>query len=647
VKFRDLLHCVTYHDYPAALPDPGVRLNQALACEWQINGLYPIMNGWHLRPIVITSYPSEILPQTLSVLLQHPGHLTVSIRYRCLSPYDAQRRLEADKPFWRQTVLGSFVDLFKGFFGGEKGATEDAIEQIRDISSAVAASKMGASFGTVSCIAIVRDRSSEEADYRAHHLMGLLHGKGIMARIETIGAAKAIRTTWPGYLMMKTDEHEANRHKIKLTGQNLWDLAMPAKYWEGTPYVHSSMFSAQTPSPLVCSGTATEPFFFPVSVGGVNHILGIGKTGSGKSTFGATFVCAVQSILDSRVTWLDVGRSSYVISHLLDAEYHDVGAQGSTPLCPLALLDQPNGLQWLLGWFERVFFRRRGFELDERGSKDLMNALQDVRMRKNHGVTSEKCRNLVDLYAALPGGDEQRNRMRGILKEMIEGYGYIFAGEPSHAHSNRITVYELVNLDTAPKYISTPAKELILYNTIATLDGKPAWILWDEFWDAIGDDTSMGWFLRAIRTCRRLNCGFIGLTQSSIDITRSEYANLLLANMPGKLFFADDAASTPYVAESLYKLGLNPHEVSRIASARLGEFFYKSSIGARLASIWLGTVGQAICARTSYQDVEQARALFAQCPDGERLGAWLQAQGLSVSSKGQVADGRRAGSVAA
>src|SRR5262249_17841063 len=52
--FRNLLHLVTYHDYPAALPAPHVRLNKVLACEWQVNGLYPEINGWHLRPIVIT-----------------------------------------------------------------------------------------------------------------------------------------------------------------------------------------------------------------------------------------------------------------------------------------------------------------------------------------------------------------------------------------------------------------------------------------------------------------------------------------------------------------------------------------------------------------------------------------------------------------
>jgi type IV secretion system protein TrbE len=120
-----------------------------------------------------------------------------------------------------------------------------------------------------------------------------------------------------------------------------------------------------------------------------------------------------------------------------------------------------------------------------------------------------------------------------------------------------------------------------------------------------------------------MNCGFVGFTQNSIDITKSPDCNLLLSNMPGKLFFPDTAASTSYVAESLYKLGLNPQEVSRIGGARIGEFFYKSSEGSRLASCLLGPIGQAICASTDYRDVEAMQQLLKECSPENLLDAWL------------------------
>ncbi len=101
--------------------------------------------------------------------------------------------------------------------------------------------------------------------------------------------------------------------------------------------------------------------------------------------------------------------------------------------------------------------------------------------------------------------------------------------------------------------------------------------------------------------------------------------------MPGKIFFPDDSAETSYVAESLYKLGLNPHEVRRIAGAQIGEFFYKSSLGARLAAASLGPVGQTICASTSYQEVERMQALIKECSSGNLLNEWLAMHGIGSS----------------
>jgi type IV secretion system protein TrbE len=642
--FRDLLHCVTYRDIAAPLPEPHVRLNHVLACDWQVNGERPIMGEWHLRPIVISAYPNITLPQLLAPLLEYRGYLTLSIRFRCLDPFEAQKQLEDEKSFWLQSKLGNFAKLLKSFFGWDKSDDQDARKQIQDLNDAIAESQAGTPFGTVSCVAIVRDKDPDQADLRTHNLMGVLNGKGIIARVETVGAAKAIRSTWPGYLMMKSEEYEANRHKLKMTGYNFADASMPATYWEGTPTIHSTMFPADTPTPLVCGGTADVPFHFPVRVNGVGHILGIGKTGSGKSTFAAIYADAHLTIPNMRIAWMDSGRSSYVWSQLHGADYHDIGSGDSRPLCPLALLDTPNGLQWLMGWFERLFFRRKGFELDERGSKDLRNALQDVRMRKNQGVTNEQCRNLADLYAALSGGDEQRNRMRGILNEMIEGYGYIFAGEPVDATINRITVYELSNLTGAPKYIATPTKELIFQNIVTSLGDSPALIIWDEFFEAIADDISAAWFEHAIRSFRRLNCSFMRLTQSTVEILQSPYCNLMLGNMPGLLLFPMDRTDTPLMREGLYKMGLNDHEITRVAGANPGEFFYKSAIGARLASAWLGPIGRAICAATSYQDVAHFREIRQQCTDRDQLlTAWLKAQSIHQSDEAETPDGLRTG----
>lgn len=620
---RDLLHCTTYRDQPIPLPEPHVRLNHVLACDWQINGEDPMMGDWHLRPIVINTYPNPTLPQMLAPLLEHRGYLTVSIRFRCFSGFDTQKKLEDEMAFWPQSALGSFLNIFKSFLGWGKDDSQDATNQLADLNDAITAARAGTPFGTISVVAVVRDKDRRQVEERASHLEGVLNGKGFMARAERIGAGKAIRSTWPGYLQMDAGEYEAHRHKLMMTSYNFADAGLPAKFWEGTPTIHSSMFPPRSPSPLVLGGTADEPFYFPIRVDGVGHLLAIGSTGTGKSTWAALYASAHLGIPNMHIHWMDSGRSSYIWSQLHNARYHDIGSGESMPLCPLALLDKPNGLQWLMGWFERLFYRRRGFELDEVGSNDLRNALMDVRMNKDwDGVTP--IRHLRRLYAALPSGSEQRSRMRNIVNELIEGYGYLFGGEPTNeADTNRVTVYELSNLSGAPKYISTPTKELIFQNIVSTLDGSPTLIIWDEFFEAIADDISIAWFGAAIRSFRRLNCAFVGLTQSNMEIIQSPLCNLMLGNMPGLLVFSMGRVDTPLMKESLYKMGLNEHELDRVNQLSIGEFLYQSAIGSRVASAWLGPTGTAICASTSYQEVVRFKELQARCSDSDLLYAWL------------------------
>lgn len=650
--FNDLLHCITYREEPADLPARHVRLNKVMAYERQINGQYPMIRGWHLRPIVITQYPSATLPQMLSILLNYPGYLTLSIRFRCWSQQDAERALDKEKPAIQQTFLGDFTRMFKRMIGSKRENDDGAWKQMAEVDEAIADARNGACWGTVQSIVIVRDRDPERADEQVHELSGALAGKGILARVETIGAEKAIRNTWPGCLMLRKDEHQAHRHRIKFTATNFWDVALPRQLWEGMPTIDSSLYPAGTPTPFVCSGTAGEPFYYPTHANGVAHFLGIGTTGSGKTTWEHSFIAALHGIPNiGRIVLLDssVAKASFVFAHLLDAEYHEVGAQDSLPLCPLAMLDKPHGLQWLMGWFERLFYRRNSFELDERGSKDLMEALRDVRMRKNHPTTADgQGRNLLDLYAAIDGGEPQRNRIRKILEEMRESYGHIFGGNPAPENDNIFSVYQLNGLSDVPKYISTPAKELILHSIIVNLDGRPSWVIWDEFWDAVGDDTSAAWLFQSLRTMRGLNCGFGGLTQTSTEITESPHCNVMLGLMPHRLFFPDKSVTNSYIRQSLNKLEVSDYEIARIAGAEPGDFFYKSFLGARLASNRLGDTGKAICARTSYADTNEAAKILRTCADrDEFVSRWLTACGLPDISTGQTPDGRRSRVVAA
>lgn len=389
--------------------------------------------------------------------------------------------------------------------------------------------------------------------------------------------------------------------------------------------------------PLITGGSGHEPFVLPREVGGVKSMLAIGPSGSGKSTLlGA--ICTAYLADGWRIWWLDRDYSSFVLAHLLGATYYDMGAMDSPPLCPLALLDQPNGIEWLDGWFERLFARWK-LETDERQAEEFQFCLREARRT---GV-----RTLSGLRALIPG---EQQRVRRILRHYTTYWRHIFGGEGGDANGSRrdsgrdiaraaVTVFELSNLNGLGKRAAAPALELILHNIISSLDGTPTLILADEFWSLLGDETSAEWLFDAIRTIRKFNAGLIGASQSLLEIVNSPYRDLLLESCPGKIYLPNPHAAHAYGRKQYLDMGLNPHEVACIASAQPArQFYYSSPAGSRLATLSLGDVGKSICASTGYNDVQRARSIIRE--HGQlTLANWQP--GLPVAATPEVAQGRR------
>jgi type IV secretion system protein TrbE len=630
--FRDLLLSVTYHTFEAQLPEARVPWNKVIGAERQVNGLYPIINGWHLRPIVITQYPARTTPQILKILLEQPGHLTISARYEALNSYDAQQALEAEKPHWKQSMVGSIANIAKAWLKVEDTTHQDSLDMLADIEDAITAAAAGTPFGRVTITAVVRDRDPDVATVQANALIEACHnnpGGPVMARLEDINAAEAVMSSWQGHIILDEREHVANQRKILVTGYNFADAVLPATYYPGERYIQSELFPPQTHTPLVISGPSLEPFAWPTHVGGNPHQLWLGPTGTGKS-FDIWFVAlALLGIPDSRIVALDYGYSSYVVSHLLASEYHDVGAPDAVPLCPLAMLDEPGGLQWLMGWFKRMF-KRWDLELRERQWDDFRDNL--VKAKTGTDYLGQPLRQLADFRGLIQPNTRDDERVREILQQYclpahLGGFGHIFNGKPNPNPNQRVIVYEMQNLGS-DKQVCAPATELILRRTISSLDGRPTWVLVDEMHRSLSDETAAPELERSLREMRRSNCALVGATQSTIEIANSPIRQLLVDNMGAMVFLPNHRATNPDATEALYRLGVTQNEIACIASAiPRREFLYKSTHGSRKVVIEAGALGQAIVGSTDTLAVQLARSLVK---DGKLdLNRWLEAKGQS------------------
>jgi type IV secretion system protein TrbE len=618
--FQDLHLCTTGLDHPMSLPAVPVHLNEVLADQTFYGGLEPSVGELHLRPISIDAYPSETLPQMLSLILSHPGRLMLSIRFICMDGYTAQRQLRLARGHWARSMMGLLDMVLEAMNVPRRRVNQDAEEMYRDSSEAIAAASGGAAFGFCSVIVTVIDKNSERANLRRRTIVRALRNLGIGARSEDANAVEAIKCSWPA-----VGWHNVRRPMLQ--AGNLAHLMLPTESWQGTPVIDSPYFEADTTPPLICVGAGRAPFYFPSHVGGVSNVLIIGATGSGKSVLLALMVSAATCLPRVSIHWLDIDYSSFVLAHALNADYRELAIGSESSLTPFQHLDEPSGVEWLLGWLLRLFARWQ-IQPNSRQVTELERAL---RLAKN-----EKLRTMTLFHGLVQDHDS-----RSILRHYCKGgpWGHIFDGQPDEDNGeNILRVHELRGLIALGERVSAPATELVLHGVESRLTGAPTFIFVDEAWRTLNDPVSGEWLYEAIRTFRKRNAGIILATQSLTEIAASPYCNLLLESCPAKVFLPNPEARGEHVRNSYLALGLSSREIEIVADSRpRSHYYYSSPLGKRLFSCDLGPVAMALCAATGHPDVTEARELLIK--GGEFLDNWLRARGLdhlAVSEDGTI-----------
>jgi type IV secretion system protein TrbE len=612
---RDLILCTTARDYPAIMPTARTPLHQVIAQQDLIGGNEPFIGDLCVRPLSITAYPAETVPQMLAVLLRQAGRLMLAVRFICLDPIDAQGQLQLERAHWVRESQGGISDMLAKILNIPRRQTynEDIERQIADVDDAIAAAAGGMPFGWGTITANFIDTDPERAYSRLRQAVKDLNAIGCGARIEDANATAAVFGSQPG-------NGVDNVRRPLISAGNFGDFVLPVEHWPGTPTIDSPFYAKGTPVPLICSGSGHVPFAVPTHHEGVGHQLILGMTGGGKSVLMGTMVAATTAIPDARIVWLDREHSSFVLTHALGGTYIELATDASTALCPLQFLDLPNGEAFLFDWFTRLFARWQ-IQLDERQAADLTEALE---LAKATGLRT------MTLFLHLI----QEPRMRGVLMNYGAGgkWAHVFDGAPIN-HDNTLITYELRELDALGDRAAAPAIELIIYGVETRLGQRPVFLFGDEGWKLLNDQVSQEWLYQSLRTWRKRNGAIILATQSLVELASSGYRELLLESCPGKVWLPNPQLKSELVREAYCKLGLSPTELDLLSNAvPQRQYLYTSPAGRRLFDLDLGPIARALCASTGAPDVAAAREVLSRVgPDGF-VDEWLRMRGHPMSS---------------
>jgi type IV secretion system protein TrbE len=552
----------------------------------------------------------------MSVALAYPGEMMVSCRFVCLDQTDAMAALELERKHRVREAAGTGVkQWFATAFNLPRrvSANEDIEEQIAEIDHVRALVAQGMALGWATLTVELRGENQAEVHSGLRQVVKDFNDLGQGARIEDANAVAAREGALPG-------NGFDNVRRPLTPASNFAEQAMPVGYWGGTPTIDSPFFAKDTPVPLICGGSGSEPYYQPLHVRGVGHQLVIGPTGSGKSVLLAVLIAALMVLRNVRIFLLDRGYSSFVLTHALGGTYLELATDQSSPLCPFQWIEREDGTTWLFDWFARLFARWLGKLIEAREAADLSEALT---IAKAAGVRTMTAFRYL-LHAP---------RLREIVGNYADGgqWAHIFDGEPVAGQRNTLTTYEMRHLEALGERAAAPATELIVHDAEAGLGADPTFVVIDEAKWLLASPIGLPWIDRALRTFRRANGALVLCTQSLAEIDNSEARTMLLESTAIKTFLPNHAAQGEQVRQLYTELGLNERQIEIIAKGvPQRDYLCVTELGSRLFRFDLGPLARALCASTSSDDVALARRVLAEGQSGF-LDAWLAAKGLGAA----------------
>ena len=619
-----LHRCITGQKYDMPVPQIPCYLNHYLGAHEFIAGYEPMVDENYVGLVTMTQFPYENYSGILGILATLPFEYRFSTRFRFYDPVDAlniineyQGKYLGMKYSAGQMVMGA---MGKDPRNEPDSANRAVLTKIEETKTAQEALELGQiNFGYATFVVVVFDPNQGECKRKMAHIRDVLNNARIPSIIEKSNSIEAFLGSFPGEIFK-------NVRKPLISTQNLANMLPLTDTWSGFEYNPCPLYPKKSAPLFYAATNGTTPFRFNLHVGDVGHTLILGPTGAGKSVLLSHIANSALRYENAQVYIFDKGFSQYALTQAVGGEFYDIMGEGNDlSFCPLSELEDPSVQQWACNWIEKIV-TLQGVKTTPLVRSDIDQAIRDTSKSPN--------KSLSDFYLNL-----QNDELKEALKQFVqikEGYmSSLLDAKEDGFEKGRFQTFEISSLMGLDKRLSTPVLLYLFHKIQRSLDGRPTFVIIDEGWQIMLDDTFMSYWIEFLRTLRKYNACVIMATQSLSDIINSPHVSVLNENCFTKIFLPNPTASESEARGFYEAFGLNERKIQIISEAvPKREYYYVArDIGQRLIDLKLGSLELAFYGYGTQvherQKIQELKAIHGEL----WVSKWLELRGLHEESK--------------
>ena len=591
---------------PVTRPEHGTPLARYLVDSAWHPGQYPDWDArlgeQHLRVLTLTGYPRS----SWAVMMQRLDTLAIpfrwSTRWTGIQPQQQDALLKVKQDDWIDLEKTPYQRAKEGTTGKEtRILNEDALRKTEELSAA--RQDIGAGFygvGTFCTTLITWAGSAEDVDDQADRLRHTLEGLGFVVRWEGDYGDRTPLGNW--VLQWLAPPHHAGAFRGAMPGNTTDNMRRSLASSLQLSHLLPGL-RATWPGPERDEHLGQGPWFLARTeqsslvrivhhVRDVGHMMILGNTGAGKSTFVGFGMAQWLMYPHTRGTILDVGRTARLLTLLCGGQWIDLSTN-SVPLQPLRQIDQPSELRWCVEWLLRIciqggvdggidtqsYLESRLLELQKRPEdKRTITELVDICTLHNNLVegrvsTGVGTRDLSGLSKPNPDRMARLKLYRSIersLRPFLRGglYSGILDGVQNQVLDSHLVVFEQMGLVKTPRLLEA-VSQYCFHLTERRFDTRhPMWLVLEEApLMAVMPrykETFDAWLL----TIRKAGAS-LAFVVNSLEQAEIIGAGMTSENTPTRWYFPNIEALTPQSGKAYDLFGLTHEEKRLIATARL------------------------------------------------------------------------------